>query len=187
MNTSTNMSRSGFSLGYRILHWSMAVLILLMFMALVGFNPELSMEERAQMLVGHSSIGSIITLLLIVRIAKRFIKRDPVPEQSIEEWQKKASHFAHIGLYLLMIIVPVTGYLTANMHQLPVMVFGSFQINDLANYNEQAFLNMRSIHEISIYLLMALIATHVGAAFYHRLIKKDDVLQTMTKGTVKDK
>ena len=138
-----------------------------------------------EMLVGHSSIGSIITLLLIVRIAKRFIKRDSVPEQSIEEWQKKASHIVHIGLYVFMIAVPVTGYLTANLHKLPVMVFGSFQINDLANYNEGAFLDMRAIHEASIYVLIALIAVHVGAVLFHRFIKKDDVLRTMTKGMAK--
>lgn len=194
-NTASSSTAQGqhYTLGYRLLHWAMAVLVLLMLFALMGFNPstgELSDSERAEMLVGHSSIGSIIAVLLLLRIFKRFIKRDAQPVHDLAVWQKRAAKAVHLGLYLMMALVPLSGYLTANLHKLPVMAFGNFNLNPAAlnnpeAYDQAAFLAMRQLHEIAIFSLISLIILHVGAVLYHRLIKKDQVLASMLRGQSK--
>lgn len=178
-----NSGQIGFDRGYKWLHWVLAVLFLLMLFALLGFSDGITQEERLEMLVGHSSIGTIISLLVIIRVFKRFVKRDSQPVQNIPGWQLKVSKIVQMGLYGCMVIVPITGYLTARIHELPVMAFGSFNLNqggDIA-YNAQAFTDMRSIHELAITIFIVLLVLHIGAALYHKLIKKDQVMASMTR------
>ncbi|MFT4929480.1 MAG: cytochrome b561 [Phenylobacterium sp.] len=173
--------------GYKWLHWSMAILVLLMLLALIGFAQEMTTEEYKTILTGHSSIGTVISLLLIMRMSKRFIKRDPRPAQNIAQWQQRASKMVQLGLYFCMVFIPLTGYLSARFHQLPVKVFGYFDLNHSAQqaYQQQTFELVRGAHEFGIKLLMVLLVVHIGAVIYHRLIKKDDVLASMVKSNKK--
>jgi len=166
-----------FSWSYKLLHWLMAVLICLMFFALQGFSPDMNDAERTMMLVGHSSIGTIISILLLVRISKRFLFKHQMPERKSPKLQAFASKMTHYALYLLMFLVPLTGYMTANFHQLPVQLFGSLSLNGQANTD--AFSSLRLIHATGVRLLIGLVVLHVAAALIHKFILKDKVLSAM--------
>jgi len=164
----------------KLLHWCMAFLIILMLFALIGFANEMTIEEHKEMLIGHSSIGSIISVLLLFRIIKRISKKPKTSQIGQSKWQLIAANVVHFGLYLSMILVPVTGYLTARLHELPVMAFGSFKLNASAQiYSESSFEFMRNTHEFSIVLLISLLTIHISAAICHKVILKDDVLKAM--------
>ncbi len=181
-NTVTTPTHN-FDKGYKWLHWLMAVLILLMLFALLGFNDSLTKAERMEMLVGHSSIGSLVSILLILRVFKRFIKKDAVPEQNISQWQKRASKWVQMSLYACMILVPLTGYLTARAHELPVMAFASINLSNVStqSYDANAFLLLRSLHEWAISFLVIFLVLHIGGALFHKLIKKDQVMASITR------
>ena len=66
---------NSYSWSYKLLHWVMALLIFVMFLALQGFQVGMTDTDRIEMLVGHSSIGTFITMLLLIRIVKRFVFR----------------------------------------------------------------------------------------------------------------
>lgn len=167
---------------YKILRWSMAFLTILMFLAILGFASVTNVEEHKTMLVGHSSIGILISILILIRITKRFIRKDPKPLQDIKNWQRIAANIVQSALYFCMIFVPITGYLTARLHELPVKAFATFNLSQTSpdNYDQAAFNLIRQAHEIGIYLFMSLLVLHIGAALYHRLILKDSVFSTMT-------
>ncbi len=171
-----------FDKGYKWLHWSMAILMMLMLFAVLGFAQVTTPQEHLEMLTGHSSIGTLITILLIVRISKRFIKRDPKPVQNIAHWQKLASSAVQLGLYFCMVFVPLTGYLTARFHELPVNVFGFLDISQSGQqaFNQETFDMIRLSHEWGTKVIMVLLVLHIGAVLYHRLIKQDGVLASMT-------
>ena len=171
-----------FDKGYKWLHWSMAILVMLMLFAAVGFAPGMPQSEHMEMLTGHSSIGTLVSILLIMRVAKRFVKRDPQPMQNIAHWQKLASKVVQLGLYFSLVFVPVTGYLTARFHELPVMVFGAFNLNQAGSqgFNQETFEMIRLAHELGTKMIMILLVLHIGGALYHRFVKKDDVLASMT-------
>ncbi len=175
---------TAFDKGYKWLHWSMAFLVMLMLFALMGFADAVTTQERLEMLTGHSSIGTIISILLIARVFKRFIMRDPRPVQNTALWQRRAAKTVQAGLYFCMIFVPVTGYLSARFHELPVKVFGVLDINQGTQlaYNADTFQMIRLAHEWGIKLIMLLLVLHIGAALYHKFIKKDLVLASMTRG-----
>jgi cytochrome b561 len=175
------INRKSFSLGYKIIHWFMAALVLLMFFGIVGFAQAITYEERMEMLVGHSSIGTLISFFVIIRIYKRFIKKDEVPDQNISRLQRKASLTVQYAIYLLLVLIPASGYLAANFHELPVMVFGNININGGREFNQNLFENLRLIHQLGIYSLMGLLVLHIGAAILHGIIKRDGVLGSMTR------
>lgn len=169
-----------YDLGYKFLHWSMAMLIFLMFFAAIGFAKAITEEERLAMLTGHSSIGILISLLLVLRVTKRFIKKSPTPVQSIAQWNRLAAKVVQRGLYFCMIYIPVTGFLTARLHELPVRPFGLINISQSQQgFDQSAFFWMRLAHEAGIKLIMLLLVLHIGAALYHRVYKKDNVLKSM--------
>jgi len=176
---STN--RKSFSLGYKIIHWLMAALVILMFFGIVGFAQAITDEERMEMLVGHSSIGTIISIFVIIRIHKRFIKKDAVPDQNIGKIQRKVSITVQYAIYFLLVLIPFSGYLAANFHELPVMVFGNFNINGGREFNPTIFENLKSIHQLGIYSLMGLLVLHIGAALLHGIVIGDGVLGSMTR------
>ena len=164
-----------YSWSYKLLHWLMAALIFLMFFAFQGFNPEMSQEDRIVMLIGHSSIGTIISMLLLIRVSKRFIFKHTQPKTT--GTFQKAAKATHLALYLLMVLVPLTGYLTANFHQLPVQVFGQFALN--GEPNSAMFELLRSLHTTTIYSLIALLSLHILAAVFHKFVLRDQTLYKM--------
>jgi len=176
---STN--RKSFGLGYKIIHWLMAALVLLMFFGVIGFAQAITDEERMEMLVGHSSIGTLISIFVIIRLYKRFIKKDVVPEQNISKIQGKVSLAVQYSIYFLLVLIPFSGYFSANFHELPVMVFGNFNINGGREFNQNLFDNLKTIHQFGIYSLMGLLVLHIGAALFHGFVLRDGVLGSMTR------
>ncbi len=176
---STN--RKSFDLGYKIIHWLMAALVLLMFFGIVGFAQAVTNEERIEMLVGHSSIGTLISIFVVIRIYKRFIKKDEVPDQNISKIKRQASLTVQFAIYFLLVLIPFSGYLAANFHELPVMLFGNFNINGGRDFNQTLFENLSSIHQLGIYSLMGLLVLHIGAALFHGIVIRDGVLGSMTR------
>ena len=166
-----------FSWSYKLLHWLMAVLIMVMFLALLGFNPDMSEADRKVMLIGHSSIGTLVTLLMLIRVCKRFVLKHARPRHALAPWQARAAKWTHYALYLFMGLVPLTGYLTANFHQLPVRLFGSIPLN--GSPDDAVFTSLRLVHSTSVKLLIALVIVHVAAALIHKFVLKDKVLSGM--------
>lgn len=185
MNAIPNSQRqNSFSRSYKWLHWIMAVLIILMLFAIIGFADDMSADDRKIMLIGHSSIGIPIGLLVLYRIYKRFIKRDPVPELEITPMQRFVSKSVQYALYFFMAYVPLTGYLTARLHELPVMFFGQVNLSQSSvnGFSESTFMLFRQFHEFGTRMLFLLIVLHIGGALFHILVKKDEVLRSITTG-----
>ena len=187
--TNTNLKVIRYDSLYKVLHWLVAGLVLLMLLAKFGFASAITPEDKMNMLIGHSSIGSILTLFIIIRLVKRFVVKSERPIQMIPNWQKRLSSMVHLALYFCLIMIPLTGYLSASLHQLPVMPFTLINLSQVssAGYVEADFLLMRSIHESMINLLMVLLFVHIGGALFHKIIKKDGVMATMTPGKKRKK
>ncbi|WP_438465397.1 cytochrome b [Marinomonas sp. PE14-40] len=182
LTTNTSVKTTRYDSLYKVLHWLVGSLILLMLIAKIGFANAITTEDKLNMLIGHSSIGSVLALLIIIRVVKRFVIKSERPIQTIPNWQKRLSGIVHLALYFCLIMIPLTGYLSASFHQLPVMPFTLINLSRVSSsgYVEADFLLMRSIHENMINLLIILLFVHIGGALYHKFIKKDDVMATMT-------
>ena len=128
----------------------------------------------------HKSFGVIALILIFIRIINRFIKKPPILPESISRIERILSHLGHFGLYVLMLIVPFSGFLMSNSFGFPVKFF-SIELPVMVGTNFELGKLFALLHELSAYGLLALIAVHILAVIKHRFFDKaeNDVLKRM--------
>jgi cytochrome b561 len=126
----------------------------------------------------HKTIGMLILLLVIARLTYRFSHGAPADEPTLRWWEKAASHATHWSLYLLLILVPVMGWLGISYYGARE-VFGLFSIPPLAGPDQSAADRVLLLHRILALFTVLVIAAHVGAALFHYVIRRDGVLARM--------
>ncbi len=167
----------------RAFHWIVAFLVLIqipvgMYMHYRGNDLNIWDSVTNNLYSGHKLFGLIILGLVILRLAYRLTAGAPKPEPTIEPWQHTVSELNHWALYLLLLAVPILGYIGVSMF--PALdIFGAFKLPAITEpdkaMSEQVFL----LHALGGFALAGLIALHVGAALYHYVIRQDNVLGRM--------
>jgi cytochrome b561 len=127
---------------------------------------------------GHKTLGLLILLLVLARLYYRLTRGAPADELTIEWWQKAASHVTHWSLYLLLILVPIVGWIGISLYGARE-VFGLFSIPPLAAPDQAAAERMLTLHRYLAFVTIAAIGAHVGGALFHYFIRKDGVLMRM--------
>lgn len=163
------------------IHWLMALAIFSMF-GLGLYMVDLTYYDAwyKGSLDLHKSMGLLLLALLIVRIFWRVITIQPTA-LAAPKWQQTLAHAMHHSLYLVMLLLMVSGYLISTAEGRGIAVFDLLQIPALpwhiANQEDIA----GEIHAILAWLLIALSAAHALAALKHHFINKDRTLIRMLK------
>ncbi len=167
-----------------VLHWSVALLVALQWALGEAMNDWFKNDKELQFTLFqyHKSVGFLILFLVLGRLFWRL--REPVPEPppGQPEWQTRAAALVHGMLYLLLLALPITGWLTVStskFQELPIRFFGLFEIPKLMGPDERLHDLFGEAHEVLVNLLLALLAVHVAAALYHHFVARDDVLKRM--------
>jgi cytochrome b561 len=173
-----NTVRTTFSLPARVLHWTMAALILAMLFIGVGMVATVS-EKHQWLLAIHKPLGVAILLLAIVRLIVRLRNPPPPLPADLPALQKLAAHLSHWLLYALMIAMPLIGWAMLSAGGYPVMLGSSLRLPAILPENALVFAWLRTAHGVLAYLLFLTFLAHMGAALYHGLIRRDGVLRSM--------
>ncbi|MBX3709720.1 MAG: cytochrome b [Gammaproteobacteria bacterium] len=162
-----------------LLHWVMALLIIVLLM--IGlYMTGLSVSLRKLKFYGwHKELGILVLALVVVRVAWRLANVVPRLRPYLPLWEAMAARFAHWTFYLLMGILPITGWVMSSAAGLPVSFFGLFVLPDIVLPNEELRIMFQAIHTWLAYTLIALICIHVVAALKHHFINKDDIMRRM--------
>ncbi len=161
------------------LHWLVFVLIV------ASFGIGLSMVElpvspqRIRYVALHKSVGLTIFLLTALRLLWRHLHPAPPLPESMPAWEKTASGAAHALLYVLVLAVPVSGWIMSSALGFPTRFFGLAQLPDLLDKNRELGEFLKQVHFLLNKALLALIALHVAAALKHHLLDRDAVLLRM--------
>lgn len=165
------------------LHWAIAFGIL--FMIWLGWN----MDGKESWFQFHKSVGITILILTVARIIWRVMNPPPPLPTDMKPWESKASHAVHIGFYALMVIMPLTGWLTVSISydfDIPTVIFGLFSWPDIPGVgfleNETAYAIISNIHSKLAYVAFALLALHVSGALKHEFGPEEGVLKRMLPG-----
>ncbi|MBK3867316.1 cytochrome b [Pseudomonas stutzeri] len=170
-----NDSKAKYGSVSRAFHWLMALLIVWQFLKLGDRIAEGEHWIGQTLVPWHVSLGAVLMLLVVLRIiwSARQLERRPLHDPATA-WLVKAGHLA---LYACMVLMPITGvlYLVGNGYGLKV--FGQ-QL--LAKGPENGWMaSVGSLHSALAWLTLLLVIGHIGAALYHRLVKRDDIMQRM--------
>lgn len=177
---SIRRSPARFSLLARLLHWLMAIGIIAMLF--IGVGMVASVSERHQWLMQiHKPLGVALLMLVCIRLGTRLYKGVPALPADMPTWQRYAALASHALLYVLMFAMPLIGWAMVSAGGYPVTV-GSWQLPAIAPASAPLFAWLRGAHRYLAFLLFATVLLHLAAALFHGWIRRDDVLESMTRG-----
>lgn len=158
------------SLATRIFHWVGALLIIVAFISINMGDEYISL---------HKSIGASFFIWTVLRIINRFITKAP-PHPPMPKWQTAIAHLTHLGLYVAMLAMPITGMLMSMYGGRGVSVFGLSSFPSVVGIDRQMAKVMNGLHTgMVFYVLVFLVIAHVGGALYHQFVMKDDLMSVM--------
>lgn len=169
-----------FNLTARVLHWSMAVLILTMLFVGIGMVASLSLRPTLVSL--HRPIGIAILMLVIVRLVNRLRHPPPPLPADLPRMQVLGAKASHWLLYGLMMAMPLVGWSMLSAGGYPVLMFGGFSLPPITPHDATLYALLRSAHTWLALLLFATILMHLAAALYHAWIRRDGVFPSMAHG-----
>jgi cytochrome b561 len=160
-----------------VLHWVVAILtIFLLAVGLLVF-PNTPNAQEIQMLGVHKTAGMLLGLLMVSRLITRYVFKRPAPADAGHPLFNFAGKIVHFLLYIGVFAIMFAGGSLSMAYGLDNILKGIGTIpEDLFVYPQL------SAHGNISYVLIALIALHVGAAFYHQFIRKDNLLSRMWFG-----
>jgi cytochrome b561 len=165
-----------------LLHWVMAILILITWSIAIAVSDLPLSPTRISGLSWHKWLGTTIFFLVLIRILWRLIHPVPALKIAMPAWQEKAMELTHLVLYLLMLAIPVVGWLMSSAKGYTVNYFGLFELPDLVSQDKALGHQLKEVHEFLANGLIALVSLHVLAALKHQFIDKDHLLSRMSFG-----
>lgn len=166
----------------RIIHWLMAAIILFLLGLGIYMTKILPKDAPNHLEVYnlHKSLGAVILILVFIRIFNRLINKAPALPPTLAKSEQILSHLGHFGLYVLMICVPLSGYLMSNSFGFPVHLF-ALELPVLIERNFELGKFFILAHEFCAYGLLGLVTIHVLAVIKHRFfdLPENNVLKRM--------
>ncbi len=173
------------------LHWLIAAAIL--FQIILGWRmgdlPKGPVTYAIFQL--HKSIGISILLLSLARLAWRLMNAPPLPPSRQPAWERIASQVVHWGFYVIMIGLPVTGWImvSASRTNIPTLLYGTVPwphlpiLPELAEGAKHAWRSAGELgHGLLVKLTYGLLALHLGAVAKHQILDRDEVFRHMAPG-----
>lgn len=162
----------------RLLHWVMAACILAMLF--IGVGMVSTVEPKYLGLVSvHKSLGIVILVLALIRLAVRVRYGAPPLPASMPEPMKLGAYLSHYALYLLMIGMPLIGWAMLSAAAYPVVVFGSVHLPAILPQGDRLHALLWSAHFYLAFAFFGVILLHVAAGLFHALVRRDGVFEAM--------
>jgi len=164
----------------RALHWSIALLFFANFLlGLFGEDFAENNEALEQSLLhAHTTLGILLVLLVILRIALSKVQVEPLPPATMHPHAIKLAKMVKISLNLLILFTAFAGMVSLNTKGEAAVFFGwSLPILFAENHDLHEF--AEEAHELLAFTLMVLVLLHAAAALKHHFIDHDDVLKRM--------
>jgi cytochrome b561 len=160
-------------------HWIIAALIVTQFV-LANLAEDLPLGvHKLTLLARHKSVGMTILMLAILRLLWRLNHAPPRLPAGMSPLEQKLARATHVGFYVLLFAMPLTGWLMSSAKNYSVSWFGFFTWPNLIGKNDAAFDYLRTTHEILSDALFVIAVLHILAALKHHFWNKDDVLLRM--------
>jgi cytochrome b561 len=164
----------------RLLHWLTAVAIIGL-VWLGWYMVDLSYYDKwyNKSLLVHKAFGMAVFALGALTLLWRWISPSPGPQASLGRWERIASRAMHHTLFLLVFLIPATGYLISTSAGKPVEIFDWFVIPALFPVDSQLRDLAIECHFYLAYATAVLVALHAAAALKHQFIDRDGTLARM--------
>jgi cytochrome b561 len=166
-------------------HWITAIVVAIAFVLGPGgfgrdMHQGLDPATRSD-IVWHESLGLLVLALTVLRLMWMAF-RPAAPRFEMSKAMDLLAKAAHVGLWLLLLVLPLTALLSLGSEGHPLTLLGGVRIDHMpliANSPLAKLVNWGDVHGFLGDAIMALAGLHAAAAIYHHLIIKDGVLKSM--------
>lgn len=160
------------------IHWLTLLLIIAAYVLATILEDMTLSPQKLKLYSWHKWVGITVLFLLPLRLLFRFL--DPLDHRAgLTALEVKASAAVHGVIYLLLMAVPMFGWLHSSAAGFPVVWLGVLPLPDLVGKDKALAEVFKELHEGSVNLLIALVVVHAAAALYHHHIRRDGVLARM--------
>lgn len=166
------------------LHWTIAALILLVQVP-AGITM-LALDRgtlQDVLFTTHKNVGLVIFTLAVIRLAWRWSHPVPALPADMPPWQSWLARSTHALLYILILLMPISGFLYTAMGGFPVPLLGLYDIAWLVPENEPVAEMFQWTHFLLQFVLYAVVVLHVAGALQHHFVRRDYVLRRMLSST----
>ncbi|AYV45336.1 cytochrome B [Caulobacter flavus] len=174
-----------------ILHWLIAAALI--FQVILGWRADDGPKgaETFALFQLHKSIGITILVLSVARLLWKLTHKSPPAPAGQPTWEKIAAHAVHVGFYVIMIGLPLTGWIIVSTSRIniPTILFGAIPwphlpgLPELAAGAKDAWNNIGHLgHGLLVKFTYVLLALHLGAVAKHQILDRDEVFGHMAAG-----
>ena len=124
----------------------------------------------------HKSVGLLMLLLLVIRLLWLLLNPTPKPLATHKPWERILASISHRLLYLLILVLCISGYLISTSKGTGIEFFGWFEIPPLKQLSSDNTDLAGEVHFYLAWTLIIIAAFHAAAALKHHFIDRDDTL-----------
>ncbi|MEZ5500890.1 MAG: cytochrome b [Steroidobacteraceae bacterium] len=163
----------------KFLHWLVVLLVIAQFV-LASMADDLAPGlQKLALLARHKSFGVTIFAIALVRVVWRFANPTPELPATMKGYERLLARGTHLLLYLVLLVMPLSGWLMSSAKGYSVSWFGLVQLPDLVGRDDGVFDAMHELHESLAYALVAIATLHLLAALKHHFVNRDNILRRM--------
>ena len=165
----------------RWLHWLTALLLLAVIPAgiWIGFFEPADEGFKLRLYNLHESLGVLVFVLVLLRIVQRWRQPPPALPDDVPALMRFAAHATHIGLYALLVLMPLTGFLATNAWGFPLSLFGLLPIPSPLGKDEAIAPVLSLLHLCGAVAIGLLILGHLAGVVHHTFVRRDGLLRRM--------
>jgi cytochrome b561 len=167
------------SVAVRSLHWLSAVALLVAAASVVTREWVEAEALRTLLMTLHRQAGMLVLLGLVLRLILRFQAGLVDHSAELPKALRMAAFAGHLGLYALLLALPLLGWAACNAHNQTVTLLGLVPLPQLVAANADLADTLGDCHSWAAWVMLALAIAHVGAALWHHFVRKDQVLVAM--------
>ncbi len=175
--------RRQFTAFSRLLHWTMAALVLTMLC--IGVTMVVSLADYHVLVSIHRPLGIAILILVVVRFVNRLLSPPPPFPATMSRAERLAATASELTMYGLMFILPLVGWGMLSAAGYPIVLFGSVQLPFILPHDLMLYAVLRQAHTVLAYVFFLTILAHFGAILFHTLIVRDGILIRMAPWNIR--
>ena len=162
------------------LHWITALLVIAQVYVGFTFHEMERGPARGEMFTWHKTLGATILVLSLIRLAWRLSHKPPPFPESLPRWERIAAVWNHRAFYFLLIALPLTGLATVSAGRSgTTALLGGIPLPLIPGIPDSAGDMLGGLHETLVFVTLALVVLHVGAALKHQFVDRARVAGRM--------
>jgi cytochrome b561 len=180
---SMSSERRQFAALSRLLHWTMAAMVLSMLC--IGVAMVASLADYHVLVSIHRPLGIAILILVVVRFVNRQLTSLPPFPPTMSRAERLAATASERTMYALMFVLPLVGWGMLSAARYPIVLYGPLHLPFILPHDAMLHAVLRRTHTILAYLFFLTFLAHFGAILFHTLIVRDGILRRMAPWNIR--